>query len=312
MTVSSGAPAGAGGPRPTQDMFAGMPTPLYAASPSRLLAWLDCPRRYRMQYLDRPSPPSRPQRAHTSIGIATHNALRDWWLQTRRTPEAGARLVDSAWIDVGFRDAAQSREWKGRIIGEVTAYLAGVDPGREPIGLERTAAFKTQTLAVSGRIDRVDDREGGLVVVDYKTGRRPLSDIDARTSLPLALYAAAVWKTLRRRCVRVELHHVPSGSVAAFEHTDDSLVAKVREAESIARDLRRADAAYRTGLTGEADRQEIDTTWFPPRLSPLCRWCDYRAHCPEGQTVGPEHSSWAALEASPTEPVPDPDVEGAP
>ncbi len=64
---------------PVQQMFGGMPTRLYAASPSRLLAWLDCPRRYRMTYLDRPRPPARPQRAHTSIGVATHNALRDYW-----------------------------------------------------------------------------------------------------------------------------------------------------------------------------------------------------------------------------------------
>ncbi|HEU5144802.1 MAG TPA: PD-(D/E)XK nuclease family protein, partial [Dermatophilaceae bacterium] len=62
-----------------QTTFAGMPTPLYAASPSRLIAWLDCPRRYRMQYLDRPRPEARPQRAHTSVGIATHNVLRDFW-----------------------------------------------------------------------------------------------------------------------------------------------------------------------------------------------------------------------------------------
>lgn len=294
-----------------QGTFAGMPTPLYAASPSRLLAWLDCPRRYRLQYLDRPAPAARPQRAHTSIGIATHNALRDWWLQSRRTPEAGARLLDAAWIEVGFRNAQQSREWKARVIGEVTAYLRAVDPDREPIGLERTAAFKTDTLAFTGRIDRVDERDGQLVVVDYKTGRKPLRDDDARTSLALALYAGAVWKTLRRRCVRVELHHVPTGGLAAHEHSDESLVAKVREAESIARDLRRADTAYREGVNGEADPHEVDTAWFPPRLSPLCRWCDYRAHCPEGQTVGPEHSSWAALEASPAEPVPDSDVEGA-
>ena len=61
-----------------QGELPGMPTPLYAASPSRLLAFLDCPRRYRLQYLDRPSPEKRRQRAHTSLGIAVHNALRDW------------------------------------------------------------------------------------------------------------------------------------------------------------------------------------------------------------------------------------------
>ena len=92
-----------------------MPAPLYAASPSKLLAFLDCPRRYRLQYLDRPSPEKRRQRAHTSLGNAVHNALRDWWDLPERTPEAGAGLVDRAWIDVGFRDGEQSREWRGRM-----------------------------------------------------------------------------------------------------------------------------------------------------------------------------------------------------
>ena len=70
----------------TQDAFEGMPTPLLKASPSRLLTYLDCPRRYRLQYLDRPRPVPRPQMAHTSLGIAVHNALRDWWdLPARRS-----------------------------------------------------------------------------------------------------------------------------------------------------------------------------------------------------------------------------------
>ena len=289
--------SGAPGPG-EQGTFPGMPTPLYAASPSRLLAWLDCPRRYRFAYLDRPRPPSRPQRAHTSVGVSTHNALRDWWDSTPRTPQTGGRLVREGWIGLGFRDERQSEVWRERVREEVTAYLGGVDASRVPIGIERTAAFKTEKLAFFGRIDRLDDRDGELVVVDYKTGRRPLTDEDARTSLPLALYAAAVWKMFRRRCMRVELHHVPTGTVVSHTHSDDSLVAKVREAESIAADLRRADAEYAVSGT--------DAECFPPRLSPLCRWCDYRAHCPPGQAVGPEHESWAALEA-PSESVPDPD-----
>ena len=35
---------------------------------------------------------------------------------------------------------------------------------------------------------------------------------------------------------------------------------------------------------------------FPPVAGPLCSWCDFRAHCPEGQRAGPEKSDWAALE----------------
>jgi RecB family exonuclease len=267
-----------------------MPTPLYSGSPSRLLAWLDCPRRYRMQYLDRPRPQARPQRAHTSVGIATHNVLRDFWdlPAAQRTPAGVAELVRTSWIDVGFRDPEQSAAWRLRVRDAVTEYLRRSDRERQPVGIERSVSLKTDEIAVTGRVDRLDDRDGELVVVDYKTGRQVPSDDDARTSLPLALYAVASSRMFRRPCHRVELHHVPSGTVAVHEHTDESLARKVAEAESIASDLRRADAEF--------TQLGVESACFEPRPSAICAWCDFRAHCPEGQRMGPEKSDWAGLE----------------
>lgn len=276
----------------------GLPQRLYLASPSRLLSWLTCPRQYRFAYLDRPRPTARPQRAHTSLGISVHNALRDWWAlpADRRTPGEAATLVRSGWIPVGYRDEEQSRHWRERAAAEAAAYLRANPPTDEPVGTERTVALKVDGLALTGRVDRLDARRRPddpdrweLVVVDYKTARRPLHPDDARTSLPLALYAAAAWRMFRRRCLRVELHHVPTGSVLAHEHTEDSLRRKLAEATSIAADLRRADAQYAV--------QGVDAPLLGPSPSPLCRWCDYRAHCPDGQQMGPEQSSWAALDS---------------
>ena len=281
-----------------QTTFAGMPTPLYSGSPSRLLAWLDCPRRYRMQYLDRPRPQAGPQRAHTSVGIATHNALRDFWDLPvgQRTPAGVAELVRSSWIDVGFRDPQQSAGWRLRVRDAVTEYLRSSDRDNQPVGIERSVSLKTDEVAITGRIDRLDDRAGELVVVDYKTGRQVPTDDDARTSLPLALYAVAASRMFRRPCHRVELHHVPSGTIAAHEHTDESLARKIAEAESIASDLRRADAEFK--------ELGVESTRFAPRTSAICSWCDFRAHCPEGQQMGPEKSDWAGLEPAGYETTP--------
>ena len=275
-----------------QTTFAGMPTPLYSGSPSRLLAWLDCPRRYRMQYLDRPRPQARPQRAHTSVGIATHNVLRDFWdlPAGHRTPAGVAELVRTSWIDVGFRDPEQSAAWRLRVRDAVTEYLRVSDRDNQPVGIERSVSLKTDEVAITGRIDRLDDRDGELVVVDYKTGRQVPTDDDARTSLPLALYAVAAARMFRRPCRRVELHHVPSGTVASHEHTEESLARKIAEAESIASDLRRADADFK--------EVGVESTRFAPRTSAICSWCDFRAHCPEGQQMGPEKSDWAGLETA--------------
>ena len=39
------------------------------------MTFLDCPRRYRFQYLDRPTPAKGPPWAHNSLGASVHSAL---------------------------------------------------------------------------------------------------------------------------------------------------------------------------------------------------------------------------------------------
>ena len=59
------------------------------------------------------------------------------------------------------------------------------------------------------------------------------------------------------------------------------------QAESIAADSSRADAAFAAGDTGDAV--------FPPQPSKSCSWCDWRRHCPEGQAAAPELEPWSSL-----------------
>ncbi|TMR07288.1 PD-(D/E)XK nuclease family protein [Actinomadura soli] len=288
----------------------GMPRRLYACTPSRLNAWLDCPRRYRMTYLDRPMPSKGPRWAHNSVGSSVHNALAAWWRLPvhERTPEAAGTLLTRGWLTDGFRDEAQSAEWRDRARDMTERYVAGLDPHDEPLGVERTVATRTDRIAVSGRIDRLDARGAELVVVDYKTGRHVLTADDARGSLALAIYAVAASRVLRRPCHRVELHHLPSGEVAAWEHTDESLARHIRRAESIAGEAAEADEAYRarvpkprrgeTPPAAEAPREVEHAPHddlFPPRPGALCSWCDFARHCPEGQEAAPRKDPWAAL-----------------
>lgn len=277
--------------------FEGMPRRLYTCTPTRLSAWLDCPRRYRMSYLDRPVPPKGPPWAHNSLGASIHNALAGWWRLPlpQRTVEAAGRLVNRGWINEGFADEVQSVRQLERAVTMVEGYVAGLDPADEPLGVERTVATRTDTIAVSGRIDRLDARpaeSGGteLVVVDYKTGRHLLTTDDARSSLALALYALAAGRVLRRPCHRVELHHLPSGEILTWSHTEESLARHLGRAEGIAEELAAADEQFRSDLpVGRYD--EV----FPPRTGPSCGWCDYRRHCPEGTQAAPARRPWDGL-----------------
>ncbi len=310
--------------------FDGMPQRLYPCTPSRLTAWLDCPRRYRMTYLDRPPPSKGAPWAHNSLGASVHNALAGWWRLAlpERTPSAAGGLLERGWIAEGYADAAQSASHRAIARQMVEAYVGGLDPADEPVGVERTVAMRTDRIALSGRIDRLDERPvacsddsadqedadgeddsevrgdvatghngargmaGGteLVVVDYKTGRHVLTVDEARTSLPLALYALAAERVMRRRCHRVELHHLPTGHVLAWAHSGETLSRQLRRATEIAAECAAADERYRAGLA--VDRYD---EVFPPIPRPACGWCDYLRHCPEGKAAATPRLPWDGL-----------------
>jgi RecB family exonuclease len=198
-------------------------------------------------------------------------------------------LVRATWVGEGYRDADQERAAFDRAVAWLERYVEGLDPEDEPVGVERVVAVKTATLALSGRVDRIDRRGDELVIVDYKTGRAGLSQDDARGSRALALYAYAAQRVFRRRCQRVELHHLPTETVAAHEHTDASLHRHLDRAEAAARDIVAAEKAVASG----ADPDQA----FPTTPGPICSWCDFRRSCPAGGDA-PVRQPWAGISSA--------------
>ena len=258
---------------------------LVRVTPARLGTWDDCPRRYRLTYLDRPAPVRSGARAASTLGAVVHLALRSLFAlpPARRTPDAAARLVDRHWNSEGFRDAEQAHLYRERARGWLAEYAEGAGEV-DAVGLEQWVSVAVGGIVAEGRVDRIDRRGDELVVVDYKTGRAPTAQ-DARESRALALYALGAERTLRRRCVEVELHHVPSGHVAGWRHDRASLAAHIAAAERSAAEL----AAAAEALEADPD------TPFPARPAPRCGSCDVRRHCPEGRAAAPESEPWAQL-----------------
>src|SRR5439155_1261928 len=178
------------------------PPRLFACTPSKLTTFEDCPRRYRYAYVDRPAPPKGPPWGHNSLGASVHTALRNWYglPPARRVRGALPGLLSATWVGEGYRDDSQEREAFRQALHWLEGYVAALDPQDEPVGVERVVAVKTPTIALSGRVDRIDRRGDELVIVDYKTGRAGVSPDDARGSRALALYAYAAQRVFRRRC----------------------------------------------------------------------------------------------------------------
>jgi putative RecB family exonuclease len=278
---------------PEQLGFAGMPERLFVCTPSKLGAYTDCPRRYRYSYVDRPTPPKGPPWAHNSLGASVHTALKNWYAlpADRRASGVLPTLLKGTWVREGYRDVDQEKAAYQRALQWLETYVSSLDPADEPLGVERVVATKTAVLALNGRADRIDTRHGAAgseaVIVDYKTGRSGLDADDARGSQALALYAYAAERVFRRPCRRVELHHLPTGTVAAHEHTQESLVRQLRRAEETARDIMAAEKAVAAGADPDAE--------FPTNPGSLCGWCDFRRVCPAGAEIAAKEP-WAAVQ----------------
>ncbi|MDT7729507.1 MAG: hypothetical protein QOI21_6083 [Actinomycetota bacterium] len=272
------------------------PRKLVKVSPARLATFEGCARRYRMTYLDRPSPRRTGPWAHSTLGAVVHNALRALFdlPAAKRSPQRAAVLVVEHWKDAGFADSVQAGTYRGRAKRWVTEYVEQHDVSMEPIGIERWVSAPISadpaakpSVIIEGRADRIDERDGELVIVDYKTGRRTPDEYEARSSQALALYALAASRTLRKPCHTVELHHLPSGTIAAADHTDVSLRRQLRRAEETAEDLRLA--ADTLGAGGDA------AELFPANTGQHCSWCDFRPSCAEGQQAAPQAQPWDLL-----------------
>ncbi|MCU1682111.1 MAG: hypothetical protein JWQ81_2850 [Amycolatopsis sp.] len=272
------------------------PKQLTRVSPARLATFEDCRRRYRMTYLDKPPPRRGGPWASSTLGAVVHNALRALFElpAAKRLPQRAAALVAEHWKDAGFADATQAARYRGRARRWISEYVEQNDVSADPVGIERwvSAAVSSEpgvkpSVIVEGRTDRIDARDGELVIVDYKTGRRTPTEEDAHRSQALAIYAVAAAHSLRKPCHTVELHHLPSGTIAVAEHTEASLTDHLRRAERTAGELRVAADSLEAG----GDPAEL----FPTRTGPHCSWCDFRPSCAEGQQAAPPVLSWDLL-----------------
>ena len=200
------------------------------ADPVRDVARLPAPLRFR--YLARRAPPKGPPWAHNSLGASVHNALRGLVAAAAAAPHgAGRGRTRDVRLDLrGIlkRGAVGPLPRLGQGPGGGGTPAASTRPTSRSASSARWRRGPTRSRCPGGstastpgpRADGADGTE--LVVVDYKTGRHLLSVDDARSSLALAIYALAASRSLHRDCRRVELHHLPSGQVLAWEHTGES------------------------------------------------------------------------------------------
>jgi putative RecB family exonuclease len=237
-------------------------------SPSALERYRLCPRLYRFLYIDGLWRLSRSS-ASQAFGTSVHAALREFYRLPvgRRSLRMLLELFRRGWVRDGYRGKEEQQRERERGAEALRAWYGRTDTTMVPHATELGLQAAWGDIVLKGRLDRLDADPGsdrGLVVVDYKTGRRPVSQDAADADEALTIYAALVERRLGRPVTSMVLDYVVAGEQVVTHRPPEVL-------------RRRLDDVLATAATLRADQE------FRPRTGPWCAGCDLLKRCPEGQ-----------------------------
>ncbi|GEL21330.1 exonuclease RecB [Pseudonocardia sulfidoxydans NBRC 16205] len=265
-----------------------------ALSPSRAGDFRTCPLLYRYRAVDKlPEHPSHAQLRGTLVHAVLERLFALPPLD--RTPAAAAALVGPAWVDLvigwpgiadalfGPRDVEEETfgfaDWLASAHELVAAYFTVEDPRAVTADAVELLVESDlgEGLMLRGVVDRVDVLpDGGLRVVDYKTGRAPHEFGEASAMFQLKFYALALLHERGAVPGELRLLYLRSGEWLSYSPDRGELERFTRVLAAL------WDAIREAGRTGE----------FLPRRGSACRFCAHKAICPEWGGTPPPYPGW--------------------
>ncbi len=243
-------------------------------TPSKISAFTSCPLSFRFSVVEHlPEVPS----IQAVKGTLVHRALQllfdEHPVGTRDRVAAEACLAN-AFAGMGgeseLTELALSVEGTEELLSDASGllerYFELEDPNEvNAVATELDLCTDVSGMTLRGIIDRLDRCEnGGLAVVDYKTGRAPRLEQSRSRLSSLHLYAFLCEIVTGERPSAVRLLYLRDRVVVSADTTDQSLRGVHQRARAVWAAIERA----------------CEQTDFRPHPSALCKWCSFRAYCP--------------------------------
>jgi RecB family exonuclease len=264
-------------PRPLR-----LPGEQVAVSPSKVEQFDRCPLRW---LLETTAGGGRGPTASTALGTLVHQLAEEVPDGDRERlldlleERIGSVGLPEGWIGDRERDRAR------RMVTKLAEYAnLARRQGRQLVAVEHDIEVRLGDLVVRGQVDRLErDADGGLVVVDLKTGKSSPTAREAQRNAQLGVYQVAVSEG---GFDDVAPGARASGGAELVQLGTDSKKVSVQKQPRLDADPEPdwAHVLLRTVAAGMA------AEGFEARGGPHCRTCAVRRACPlqiEGRQVGP-------------------------
>lgn len=237
-------------------------------SASAVEEYLQCPYKYRLSHIDQV--PQRKSSAQMTFGSIIHHVLQDFHNTGQETEQQLYDLLDKHWQKDVFEYQIREEEFYKQA-REMLANYWQYQQSMESRFLAAEKFFEFEIpewdISINGKIDRIDERKDGLLVIDYKTGKQPERDTNKK-SLQLALYTEA----LNRNAIKEVKGRPAAAQLLYLKNLDELHPPHSFSKEEIEKHLNNVKEA--------ADGIRANT--FPVKPGQwTCSYCDYKEFlCP--------------------------------
>jgi DNA helicase-2/ATP-dependent DNA helicase PcrA len=227
--------------------------------------FLTCPLKYKYVHILRV-----PIITHHTVvyGHAIHLTIQEYYRKRMRgesiTLDEVYRIFEEAWLAEGF--LSREHEIKRIEQGKETLkrfYEANRMSEKLPTYIEKGFSFIVGKNRVIGRWDRIDEEEGTVKIIDYKSSDvkdQETAHKKAKESLQLSIYALAYREIFGKIPDYLELYFVENGIIGTSTRSEEELEDTVRLIEEAASGIRKRE--------------------FPPKPSfQGCKYCAYKLIC---------------------------------
>ena len=243
-------------------------------SPSRASQFKTCPQQFKYANVDKLKEPTNEVQAK---GTTVHQALEDLFdlPQDERSIEKLHNLFREAWTKVRgtdehhnlFSSVEEERDWGIDGLKLLNNYMTIEDPTTfNPLERERWVRGSIEDLNLRGILDRMDrNRNGELIIVDYKSGKAPMAKYKEPRFFALKLYALLIKEELGEMPAELKLIYLKNSTIHTLKINEEDLNTARREILEIWTNIKKA---YKENK-------------FPAVKNNLCDWCYYKPICPE-------------------------------
>lgn len=238
----------------------------FTMSPSQADSYVRCPRRYVLERRLRLSGASSP---YAHFGSLVHKALEDAESEIVGTDESHATLesalehLDRIWEEANFGSPELDTAWLEQGVAALThLYENWPTPDATPIGLEEKVQATIEGVVWNGVVDRVEESDTGIRIVDYKTTKSPPGVEPTKSSVQLGFYASALEIASDKEVMEASMWFPRAKGKKVVKRSLD-----LDRMDDIQAEMARVTRAIR------------DELW-DPEPSDNCKRCDFRTSCP--------------------------------